>query len=724
MSATTTGFGSSLLAQHQAKLESSAITPEVAAERGYVSAEQKAELDRHGFALGQRRPPALVIPLWGVTGERWGAQVRPDDPRLLSGKAAKYETAAGTKMALDVPPRVRQHLADTSRPLVVTEGPLKADAAVSAGLDAVALLGVWNWKSGGVVLPDIEYVALKGRRVVVAFDSDAILKPQVHEAMGRLGAVLAHRGAEVLFAYLPAGPAGAKIGLDDWLAAGGTADALWELCSPELRRLAGTEDTGEEDIDTYDDVDEEPGAALIADVAHLLRRFVVFPSEHAQIAAALWVVHAHAADCAESTPRLAVLSPEKQSGKTRLLEVLELLVPRPLRPANMTAAALYRMIAARQPTVLFDEIDATFGPKAGDHEELRAVLNAGHRRGATVARCVGDGASMEVVEFPAFAPVALAGIGDLPDTILDRSIPIKMRRRARDEKVAPFRHRDAQVDADPIRRRLAAWAMRNADVLTEAVPVMPAGVTDRPADVWEPLLAIADRAGGNWPDRARAAAVALIAEAAESTPSLGVRLLADCKTVFFGTTEKLLSSSDLAEKLTKLDEAPWGDLRGRALDTRGLARRLRPYDIRPHNVRIGAAVPKGYDRADFHDAWARYLPDDTRPPSFPPGAATSATATLTGNVGLDVADTQPLHVPLTATPAPPLTCTVTDVADVADLGEAATIGAECVADGPPADRYTTATPAPPAATTCPDCSAPPADLHRRGCPRRPRVVAL
>ena len=164
---TSTGYGSSLLAQHAAKLESSAINSEVAAERGYVSAELKAELERHGFALSQRRPPALVIPLWNVVGERWGAQVRPDDPRLLSGKPAKYETAAGTKMAIDVPPRVRQHLADTSRPLVVTEGPLKADAAVSAGLDAVAVLGVWNWKSGGVVLPDLEYVALKGRRVVV-----------------------------------------------------------------------------------------------------------------------------------------------------------------------------------------------------------------------------------------------------------------------------------------------------------------------------------------------------------------------------------------------------------------------------------------------------------------------------------------------------------------------------------------------------------------------------
>ncbi len=151
-----------------------------------------------------------------------------------------------------------------------------------------------------------------------------------------------------------------------------------------------------------------------------------------------------------------------------MLEVLELLVPRPLRAANMTSAALYRLIAARGPTVLFDEIDATFGPKAGDHEELRAVLNAGHRRSATVARCVGDGTSMEVQEFPAFAPVALAGIGDLPDTILDRSVVVRMRRRSPAERVAPFRYRDALVDTKPVARRLAAWATRNTDELTEA----------------------------------------------------------------------------------------------------------------------------------------------------------------------------------------------------------------------------------------------------------------
>lgn len=476
----------------------------------------------------------------------------------------------------------------------------------------------------------------------MAFDSDAVLKTQVHQAMARLAGVLAHRGADVLYAYLPSGPAGAKVGLDDWLAGGGTADGLWDLCSPELRRLAGVEhDTAE--VDTYAEIEEEPGAALLDDVAHLLRRFVAFPSEHAQVATALWVAHAHAVDSAESTPRLAVLSPEKGSGKTRLLEVLELLVPRPLRAANMTSAALYRLIAARGPTVLFDEIDATFGPKAGDHEELRAVLNAGHRRGATVARCVGDGTSMEVQEFPAFAPVALAGIGDLPDTILDRSVVVRMRRRAPDGRVAPFRHRDALVDTKPVARRLAAWASRNIDDLTEATPVMPAGVTDRPADVWEPLLAIADRAWGRWPERARAAAVALIAEASDSTPSLGVRLLADCRQVF-GTSEKL-SSIDLTERLVALEEAPWGDLGGRPLDPRGLARCLKPYRIAPHTIRIGTATPKGYERADFHDTWARYLPADTpsRAPSLT--AATSATPAGHGRAGDDVAALHPQHAP-------------------------------------------------------------------------------
>lgn len=171
------GYGSGLFDQHQAKLASSAIAVDVARERGYVTADQKTQLERYGFSPAQRRPPALIIPLHNVLGERAGAQMRPDVPRAFDGKPRKYETQFGLKMMLDVPPRVHPHLGDPSRALFVTEGPLKADSMVSAGLDAIALLGVWNWRgtnddNGKVALVDWEYVALEGRQVYLAFDSE------------------------------------------------------------------------------------------------------------------------------------------------------------------------------------------------------------------------------------------------------------------------------------------------------------------------------------------------------------------------------------------------------------------------------------------------------------------------------------------------------------------------------------------------------------------------
>lgn len=346
-------------------------------------------------------------------------------------------------------------------------------------------------------------------------------------------------------------------------------------------------------------------APILADVEALLRRFVAFPSEHCLVAVTLWAAHCHLLGAFESTPRLALLSPEKGSGKTRTLEVLEPLVPNPMHAVNCTAAALFRAVAAKSPTLLFDEADTYFGPRSkGDYEELRGLVNAGHRRGAVAYRCVGEPSKMEVREFPAFAAIALAGIGDLPDTILDRSVVIAMRRRSPDERVEPFRERKVRPYANELRDRMAAWAKRNTERLSEAEPALPPGITDRPADVWEPLLAVADAAGADWPSRARHAAVELNRARAERDPSLGVRLLADVRAVF---QEEKVFTDDLLERLNGLDEAPWGELRGKPLDSRGLARRLRPYAVRPKQVRIGEATRKGYERADFADAWSRYL---------------------------------------------------------------------------------------------------------------------
>lgn len=349
------------------------------------------------------------------------------------------------------------------------------------------------------------------------------------------------------------------------------------------------------------------GAELLGEVRSFLCKFVAFPSGEAAVAVTLWAAHAHLFAAFDSTPRLALLSPEPGSGKSRTLEVLELLCPAPLMALSASPAAIFRTIEAAPPTLLLDEVDAIFGRYGKDDsaEDLRALLNAGHRNGATIPRCVGP--KHEVQKFPVFTPVALAGLGDLPDTLMTRSVVIRMRRRRTDETVVPFRHRDATPDGHRLRDALADWCESVAGWVGNARPDLP--VEDRPADVWEPLVAIADAAGGHWPSSARAACSSLAGEGASREASLGIRLLSDLRDVFDNADH--LATTTILEGLNGMDEAPWADLRGKALDARGLARRLRQYGIGSTKVRIGESTFKGYRREDLWDAWQRYCPTPT-----------------------------------------------------------------------------------------------------------------
>jgi hypothetical protein len=390
------------------------------------------------------------------------------------------------------------------------------------------------------------------------------------------------------------------------------------------------------------------GAALLADVQKFLQRFIAYPSEHASIAHVLWIAHAHLMDAWESTPRIAFLSPEPASGKTRSMEVTELLVPDPVAAVNVTPAYLFRKVGGEDgpPTILFDEIDTVFGPKAKENEEIRALLNSGHRRGAVAGRCVVHGTTVLTEEISSYAAVALAGLGWLPDTILSRSVIVRMRRRAPDERIEAFRRRVHAPIGEALRRRLAGWATTVREEAEEARPEMPAGVEDRNADMWESLLALADIAGGDWPKQARAAAVALVAVAREEEPSLNIRLLTDLRIVF-GDEEQLTTKKILAE-LCLIEDAPWNDLKGKPLSDSQLARRLRQYGVKSRNIRIGDAVPKGYMRADLYDVWRRYLPPLADKPATPATPATSecfqadgvAARAATGSLHTDA---EPLH---------------------------------------------------------------------------------
>jgi hypothetical protein len=350
-------------------------------------------------------------------------------------------------------------------------------------------------------------------------------------------------------------------------------------------------------------------AAILEGVRCLLCRYVVFPSEHEPVAISLWAAHTHAGDAADTTPYLAVMGPTWGCGKTRVLEVLEPIVDRPWPVVQPSPAVVYHK-AEEGATLLMDEFDAQFGRRA---DPMRAILDAGHRRGATVPRLVRG----KVREYNVFGPKAIAGIGEPPPTILSRSIPIRLRKRTPQEPITRLRSSSIAAEARPLRKRLEEWAESAVDLLRDARPDIPASLPDRAADGWEPLLAIADLAGDWWATKAREAAVA-IHQPTEEDGDLGVMLLAHVSEILRTARGGRMTTEKLLDALADREDWPWAPMWGDALE-RGsvkgpaskLARILRPFGIRPRDIRITGfgGVRKGYLAADFEDAGRRYLPE-------------------------------------------------------------------------------------------------------------------
>ncbi|MEV0424453.1 DUF3631 domain-containing protein [Streptosporangium canum] len=346
------------------------------------------------------------------------------------------------------------------------------------------------------------------------------------------------------------------------------------------------------------------GAQLLDALLAALTRYVILPTPEAAHAVVLWIAATHAQPAWAHAPRLVIRAPEKRCGKSRLLDVVEACCHDPFITVNSSSAAVYRSISEDPPTMLVDEADTIFGPKADGNEDLRGLLNAGHQRNRPAKRY--DAALNRVESIPTFAMAALAGIGAMPDTIEDRAVVVRMRRRGPGESVAPYRHRRDRPALRQLAEDLSAWLRADLPTLEQAEPAMP--VEDRAADTWEPLVAVADHAGGHWPERARAAVLALTAEADDnSQTSTRVRLLADCRTAF--GADPVLPTATLLEKLKADPEAPWADYGPAGLTAMKLGVILREYEIRSANIRFpdGSQV-KGYQRADFLDAWARYCP--------------------------------------------------------------------------------------------------------------------
>ena len=417
------------------------------------------------------------------------------------------------------------------------------------------------------------------------------------------------------------------------------------------------------------------GAALLDEVHAAYIRYVIFPSPEAADAVTLYTAATHDQAAWEHATRLVIKSPIKRCGKTRAQEVARELVHRALPTTNISPAALARSISEDDPpTLILDEADTVWGKKeqrSEGAEDLRGILNAGHSRGWPYVRW--DAQNRRQEECPTFSMAIIGGIGDMPDTIEDRAVVVSMRRRKPGEQVTQWRTRRAVPVLNELRGRLHEWVLAQHDALAHAEPDLPA--EDRAADVWEPLVAIADAAGGDWPERARQACKVITGAAEDPRDgTAGERLLADMQAIFGAAT--FLYSATIARRLAEIEEAPWAEWRrvgsGReSINGRGLADLLRPWGIRSRNGREGGtgSVGKGYYAEDMVDAWSRY---------------SSYTAT-------DDQDTQVNHVADRVADADDLSATwadqpgFADVADVADVADTR-LGSACTVCGEPLDQ--------------------------------------
>ncbi len=347
-------------------------------------------------------------------------------------------------------------------------------------------------------------------------------------------------------------------------------------------------------------------AALLDDIQGVLRTYIICNSEIA-VTATLWIAFTWFTEVVQVAPIAMITAPEKRCGKSQLLDLIGKLASRPLVASGISPAAIFRVVEAYSPTLLIDEAD-TF---LKDNEDTRGIINSGHTRtSAKIIRLVGD--NHEPKQFSTWGAKAISGIGKQADTLMDRSLVLELRRKLKDEKVQRLRHADP-LQFDILKRQLARFSADAGAAIQAARPHIPESLNDRAQDNWEPLLAIADHAGGHWPGRARQAALKISGKDTDP-PSLSVELLQDIKSAFEEKLWLKVKSADLIEALCEDDMKPWATYnRGQRMTPRQLSNRLAEYKIQPGNVRLGMAVSKGYERDQFEDAFIRYIPS-TDPP--------------------------------------------------------------------------------------------------------------
>ncbi len=359
---------------------------------------------------------------------------------------------------------------------------------------------------------------------------------------------------------------------------------------------------------------EVNGADLLHSLETHFSRYAVL-EKGLPLALSLWTIATHLFGGFDAFPYLAVTSPTKRCGKTRLGELLEGVCANPESTVEPSPAVLFRLVHEKKPTLILDEAESLSG-KSDSSEALRAILNAGYRKGKKVRRNAkrNEDGGFEMEEFETFCPKVITLIGNLPDTLADRCIPIRMKRRT-NEILARFRFATVAKETAPLKTKMAEWAAANTkEVMDYYLQNDLLFLSDRDAEIWLPVFAVLNVADGSRLAELQATAKHLSGAKSENEPNdLSIRLLADLRQIFAGSlngTEHATSEA-LLNSLKAIDESPWKDYGfGKGLSARKLAELLRPYEIRPQNVRTGGPgkVSKAYKKDSFSDAWERYLP--------------------------------------------------------------------------------------------------------------------
>jgi len=578
------------------------------------------------------------------------------------GHKQKYHQSKGSDRHLYMPPGFNPECDNIS----MTEGEKKGIKATQEGLNCLGLGGIWNFAAKDdsgkpELIDDFNLVDWQNKKVILVPDADFQTKPEVRHAVYRLGMMLKARGADITIVCFPEGQklddylcehdieefnklprinlrhkifedarlkdtryflseliseatpenykplVGEIVKIDDIIQrellckslakqVGVSLSTVQQAIKPLRENEQNTRKFMLEDTEPW----EEPvnGGEILDTIYSVIQKHVVLEPP-AIVAVALWIIETYCYDSFDILPILGITSPEKRCGKSTSLELLGGLVDKPLLASNISTSSVYRIIEKNRPCLLIDEAD-TF---LKDNEELRGIINSGHtRKAAFVIRCNPN--TFEPERFSTWAPKAISLIGKLPDTLSDRSIPIKMKRKLTSEKVKRMTQA-FDKEYRNLRRRIKRWEIDNAEALKNLTPVIPETGNDRAADNWLPLLNIAGLAGGDWPDRAREAMLAIESVSNEETTKQ--ILLRDIKEIFDGRDK--ISSAELVEKLISIEEHPWGDWkRGKPITQNSLAKLLKPFEIFPKEIRLGDKVPRGYEIGQFTDAFRRYLP--------------------------------------------------------------------------------------------------------------------